>query len=199
MSADGVCAWREFLRPVLPAGYPVGSFEPDRELRRYVFTSQPDPEFSARPMWLFEGPGLPRLRGPIRAGEAESWVVPEGLVVWETEELGMDADEPNGVELWLYPSESIDWDLDGDLLWGTLQAFVRMGPEGLLPGVPGAWSRTFPIREDTDEDFRDIIVLHFVADEATTEASVELLAGNVAEFESDTGPLLSRIRVRWGS
>ena len=197
ITGEGMIAWREFLLPVLPPGYPEGTFHPI-DPTHDIFTAEIDKRWAVRSMWLFEGQGAVPVGPALNlASKGEGAIaVP---IEWELGELGMDSEEPDGIQMWLYPVRTADWVLHGDLLQGYVRAFGVHALADLLPGVDVQLDRFGSLRRDTDEAYRDVFVVRLDASNSDgLRDVVKLFASTLGEVQSWCSPLIERIRVVWG-
>ena len=170
IGAEAMLSWREFLLPVLRAGYPSG-WEDIAEVGTPLH----------RPLWLFEGAPAPRL---IR------------LVLEKRDSIGAHLtvdwldrrEDPAWLTCLLYPGRQFDRELHPSAVAAVVNAWFVTGLHGRLLNVEGVLNRvTAPTYQADDRGDQALV---WGVDPGTCEPSA--LIDRLAAALSELGGVLGR-------
>jgi hypothetical protein len=159
-------AWRQYLQPVLRAGYP--GWQDDVGVRNAPLH---------KPVWLFEGAPVPRRTKHILSYGLQST---QAAPVVEYENV-RDPDSPVCL---LVPGERFDPLVHFDIVKAIVNAWCVTAQSSRLYEVEGALGSCSGVDWDTDDDGQNVIVWQFDAGDCDVVAAVGLLAAALSQVES---------------
>ncbi|WP_426573802.1 hypothetical protein [Aquihabitans sp. McL0605] len=124
LTEEAVRAWREFLLPVLPFAVPR-PLEGTREGRAPL----------SRPVWIFEGPALPRYSLTVLRGQVSHPIVLPDMPVLQLEGPSVppeDPSEPDVLHCSMPMGPRFDLEVHGPLIQAVVDAWLEMGLRGDL-------------------------------------------------------------------
>lgn len=169
LDAERVVKWREFLLPVLQAGYPSGW----EEIGERGMALQ-------RPVWLFEGDPVPRLtRIQLAFRERETDLLPVEWSPW--------AEDPERPTCWLYPGPGFDRERHPGVVNAVINAWFVTGTRGKLLEVEGQLHGTTAATWDTDDDGAEALVWQVETGTCDPVRAITRLVAALSELASVLG------------